>query len=196
MTETTDATTTPGDPLAEPTDRDLLAAHVAGDAYAFGTLFSRHADRLWTLALRTCGNPADAADALQDAAVSAFRKAAGFRGEAAVSTWLHRVVVNACLDRLRYLSRRAASELPDDSRLPVTAHVDPVEERETRLAVAEALGRLSADQRAAVVLIDMEGYSVDEAAKLLGCAPGTVKSRCSRARAKLAVLLGDLMREA
>ena len=78
------------------TDAELLAAHVGGDPVAFTTVISRHRDRLWAVALRTMGDPDDAADALQDALLAAHRGAAGFRGEAAVTTWLHRVVVNAC----------------------------------------------------------------------------------------------------
>src|ERR1700750_273957 len=88
-----------------PADHELLRRHVAGDADAFGELFRRHRDRLWAVALRTVCDPDEAADALQDAMVSAFRRAADFRGESAVTTWLHRIVVNASLDRLR---RRAA----------------------------------------------------------------------------------------
>ena len=86
-------------------DRALLERHIAGDADAFGTLVQRHRDRLWRIALRTLGDPEDAADAVQEALLSAYRSAAGFRGEAAVTTWLHRIVVNACLDLAR---RRAA----------------------------------------------------------------------------------------
>ncbi|MEJ7726013.1 MAG: sigma-70 family RNA polymerase sigma factor, partial [Actinomycetes bacterium] len=90
-----------------------MARHVEGDADAFGELFRRHRDRLWAVALRTLGNPDDAADALQDAMVSAFRRAASYRGDAAVTTWLHRVVVNACLDRVRREAIRAADPLPE-----------------------------------------------------------------------------------
>ena len=179
------------------TDADLLAAHVAGDAAAFGELFARHSDRLWTLALRTTGNPADAADALQDALVSAFRRAGTFRGDAAVTTWLHRIVVNACLDRLRRLRTRRTAELPGDDSPQVAAleAPDPLEARERQVLVHDALNQVSADQRAAIVLVDMEGYSVEDAARILGCAPGTVKSRCSRGRAKLATLLRDLLED-
>src|SRR3984885_10261296 len=88
-----------------PSDQELLRRHVAGDNEAFGELFRRHRDRLWAVALRTVCDPEEAADALQDAMVSAFRRAGDFRGESAVTTWLHRIVVNASLDRLR---RRAA----------------------------------------------------------------------------------------
>ncbi|WP_051485811.1 RNA polymerase sigma factor SigM [Nocardioides sp. J54] len=195
----------------ERTDVDLLAAHVAGDAAAFGTLFARHRDRLWAVALRTCGDPETAADGLQDGLVAAFRRAGSFRGDAAVTTWLHRVVVNACLDRLRAQKVRRAEPLPEDvdgprplrpvAGDPVGPGVptDPADHSlasERRRVVLSALGELSPEQRAAVVLVDMEGYSVAEAAQVLDCAEGTVKSRCSRARARLAVLLADVLDDA
>ena len=190
------ASSPPGPPPAQLTDGELLAAHVDGDPDAFAVLVRRHQDRLWAVALRVMRNPEDAADALQDAYIAAFRRAGSFRGDAAVTTWLHRVVVNACLDRLRSLKVRAADALPEDpDRSPVLgvdAPADPVEEAEQRDEVLAALGRLNADQRAALVLVDMQGYSVEEAATILGCAPGTVKSRCARGRAKLAPLLAHL----
>src|SRR5215469_17831122 len=81
----------PGDP--DISDNELLRRHVAGDGEAFGKLFLRHKDRLWAVALRTLGDAEEAADALQDAMISAFRQASGFRGDSAVTTWLHRIVV-------------------------------------------------------------------------------------------------------
>src|SRR6204780_1159989 len=84
-----------------PSDIDLLRRHAAGDSEAFGELFRRHRDRLWAVALRTVCDPEEAADALQDAMISAFRRAGDFRGDSAVTTWLHRIVVNASLDLLR-----------------------------------------------------------------------------------------------
>src|SRR6267154_5649077 len=94
-------------------DRELLARHAAGDPDAFGELFRRHRDRLWSVALRTLGDPEEAADALQDAMLSAYRAAGSFRGDAAVTTWLHRVVVNACLDRIRRRGTRPTVPLPE-----------------------------------------------------------------------------------
>ncbi len=82
-------------------DAELLAAHVAGDRYAFEELFYRHHRQLHRVARLTSRSPEDAEDALQDAMVSAHRSAGSFRHDAAVSSWLHRIVVNACLDRLR-----------------------------------------------------------------------------------------------
>src|SRR2546429_9627444 len=91
-----------------PADHELLRRHVAGDAEAFGELFRRHRDRLWAVALRTLCDPEEAADALQDAMVSAFRRAADFRGEAAAPPWLPRIAGNASLDRLRRPAARPA----------------------------------------------------------------------------------------
>jgi len=197
----------PGEESAERDDRALVAAHVAGDPEAFGTLFHRHRDRLWAVALRTTGDPEEAADALQDALIAAFRRADSYRGDAAVTTWLHRVVVNACLDRLRRRKVRSADPLPDDlddrstrtgdavgSSDPVPDPADLAVDAERRRAVLAALATLPLDQRAALVLVDMEGFSVAEAAAVLDCAPGTVKSRCSRGRARLLPLLVGLAR--
>lgn len=184
-------------------DHALLAAHLAGDHDAFGVLFSRHRDRLWAVALRTAGDRDEAADALQDAMVSAFRRADSFRGDSAVTTWLHRIVVNACLDRLRRRRSRTTEPLPDDldeharrgSLAPTGSHDDPVDlvlDEERRTAVLRALDSLPPDQRAALVLVDMQGYSVAEAAAVLDCPTGTVKSRCFRGRARLAPLLAGV----
>ena len=187
---------------ADRSDAELLRAHVDGDPEAFGVLFNRHRDRLWAVALRTTGNHEDAADGLQDGLVAAYRRAASFRGDAAVTTWLHRVVVNACLDRLRAARVRRAEPVPDDLEeyagrggIAAPTAPDPADlsvHAERRRAVLAALGTLPPEQRAALVLVDMEGYPVAEVAAMLGCPPGTVKSRCSRGRARLAVLLGVL----
>lgn len=181
----------------ELSDAELLRIHVAGDATAFQTLFLRHRDRLWAVALRTMHDREEASDALQDAMVSAFRRAGSFRGDSAVTSWLHRIVVNACLDRIRRNRVRRAQPLEpgDDRDLNLVASDDPtigVESAELADAVQQALGHINADQRAALVLVDMEGMSVEEASVALGVPKGTVKSRCARGRARLAVLLEPL----
>jgi RNA polymerase sigma-70 factor (ECF subfamily) len=196
-----------GEDAGARSDADLLAAHVAGDPDAFATLFARHRDRLWAVALRTMGNSHDAADGLQDGLVAAYRRADSFRGDAAVTTWLHRVVVNACLDRIRAAKVRRADTLPDDlderrdrgSSYTSTGQADDPEQAaiadERRRAVLAALATLPAEQRAALVLVDMEGYPVAEVAVMLDCAEGTVKSRCARGRERLAGLLRDRLAE-
>lgn len=172
-------------------DRALLAAHLAGDGQAFGTLVAHHRDRLWAVALRTLGDREEAADAVQDALLSAYRSAATYRGEAKVTTWLHRVVVNACLDRVRRRKARPSVPLPEGGEEPASRR-DELGERETAMEVEQALAALPDDQRAAIVLVDLQGMPVDEAARALGVPAGTVKSRCSRGRARLAVSLGHL----
>lgn len=176
-----------GDIQRERSDAELLAAHVAGDRHAFGELFLRHQRQLHRLARLTTRTPEDAEDALQDAMLSAHRGAGAFRHDAAVGSWLHRIVVNACLDRLRRIKAHPTVPLED-----VYAVADRTAQVETAMMVQRALMRLPVEQRAAVVAVDMQGYSVADTAALLGVAEGTVKSRCARARMRLAELLGYL----
>jgi RNA polymerase sigma-70 factor, ECF subfamily len=205
--------------MDEPPDAELLRRHIEGDAEAFGKLFQRHKDRLWSVALRTVSDPEEAADALQEAMISAFRRAGDFRGDAAVTTWLHRIVVNAAVDRLRRRSNRIVSWSGDGETLEaLAAHgtpgsqagpgsppigpatgsathlpvADPADAIETRLDVDAALRMLPPQQRAALVLVDMLGYPVAEVAEILGVSAGTVKSRCARGRARLLPHLSHL----
>ncbi|NUS18021.1 MAG: RNA polymerase sigma factor SigM [Streptomyces sp.] len=184
-------------PLGEAEDADLLARHVAGEADAFGELVRRHRDRLWAVALRTLGDREEAADAVQDALVSAFRAAHTFRGQSAVTTWLHRITVNACLDRARRAATRRTAAMAEDDSLE--AHLEPhesaeapAEREELHRELLTALATLPAEQRAALVLVDMQGYPVAEAAAMLAVPEGTVKSRCARGRARLLPLLTHL----
>jgi len=170
-------------------DRALMAAHVAGDARAFDELVRRHRQRMWAVAVRTLRDPEDASDAVQDACLSAYRAAASYRGDARVTTWLHRIVVNACLDRARRQAVRPLVPMPEQA--PADPR-DRLAERETSLIVEEGLAALPEDQRLAIVLVDLQGLSVAEAAAVLEVPEGTVKSRCFRGRARLAVLLGHL----
>jgi RNA polymerase sigma-70 factor (ECF subfamily) len=173
-------------PTQMPTDSELLSAHVDGDPNAFGELVRRHRDRLWSVALRTLGDREEAADAVQEALLSAFRRADTFRGEAAVTTWLHRIVVNACLDRVR---RRAARPTTPLAEFDPPQRGDEFSATEQRLDVARALAELPEAQRVALVLVDMQGLPVAEVAQITGVPEGTVKSRCARGRAALAPLL-------
>jgi RNA polymerase sigma-70 factor, ECF subfamily len=189
-----------------PPDAELLQLHLAGDQNAFGTLFLRHKERLWAVALRIVCDPDDAADALQDAMISAFRRAADFRGDSAVTTWLHRIVVNASLDLLRRkASARSVSWSGDPDELAVpepraegpgaasaSVRAGRADAIDTRLDVDAALQALPPPQRAALVLVDMLGYSVADAAVILDISEGTVKSRCARGRTRLVPYLSHL----
>jgi len=188
----------PGSDGERPSDAELLRRHVAGDTEAFGELFRRHRDRLWAVALRTVCDPEEAADAVQDAMVSAFRRAADFRGESAVTTWLHRIVVNASLDRLRRKAVRPAVSIADEQAFEaLVAHgSDAARATDTRLDIAAALRILPPEQRAALVLVDMLGYSVEDAAAVMNTSAGTIKSRCARGRARLLPHVAHLRGEA
>jgi RNA polymerase sigma-70 factor, ECF subfamily len=180
--------------VGAPSDAELLAAHRSGDPHAFGELVARYRNRLWGIAVRTLHHPEDAADVVQEALVSAYRRAGTYRGEASVRTWLHRILVNACIDRLRKDSRH--------NTVPLLPDVEPRERRPdvavdvvTRLSVVDALAELPTHQRVAVVLVDVQGWPVDEVAEVLEVPVGTVKSRCARGRVRLGALLGHLREE-
>jgi RNA polymerase sigma-70 factor, ECF subfamily len=182
--------------IGEPTgvgadEAELLRRHLAGDPDAFNEIVRLHRDRLWAVALRTLGDPDEAADALQDALISAMRHAASFRGDSMLSTWLHRIVVNACLDRLRRRAARPTVALPDDDHVPAALR-DEYADRDVAADVHAALATLPYEQRAAIVLVDIEGYPVGDVAAMLDVPTGTVKSRCARGRAKLVPLLAHL----
>jgi RNA polymerase sigma-70 factor, ECF subfamily len=176
-----------------PPDAELLRQHVLGDPQAFGELFRRHRDRLWAVALRTTGDPEEAADALQDGMLSAFRRAGDFRGDSAVTTWLHRIVVNACLDRLRRRAVRPAVMVGSTEALEALSGVaKDAPDSAVKLDIDAALRVLPPPQRAALVLVDMLGFSVADAAAILDISQGTVKSRCARSRARLLPYLEHL----
>ncbi|GGU81055.1 RNA polymerase sigma factor SigM [Streptomyces albospinus] len=188
---------TDSDEASTPTDADLLALHVKGDPDAFGEIVRRHRDRLWAVALRTLSDREEAADAVQDALVSAYRAAHSFRGQSAVTTWLHRITVNACLDRARKAASRRTSPVAETERLeqllePEESAALPAERQDLHRELLIALRTLPEEQRAALVLVDMQGYPVAEAAAILDVPTGTVKSRCARGRARLLPLVTHL----
>ncbi|HLE76826.1 MAG TPA: sigma-70 family RNA polymerase sigma factor [bacterium] len=169
----------------------LLAASRRGDLTAYDELVGAYQDRVYQLTYRVTGNPEDAWDAAQEAFVKAFRALKAFRGDAAFSTWLHRIAVNAALDIIR---RRPPALDPLDAAAAVTTEsVDRmVEQRELQRAIHRAIASLPPDQRVAVVLRDVQGFSYGEIAAVLQVPVGTVRSRLSRARDALRHALADL----
>jgi RNA polymerase sigma-70 factor, ECF subfamily len=189
-----------GDAARRVDDHTLLSRHVEGDPDAFDELVRRHRNRLWAVALRTLGDREEAADAVQDALISAYRAAHTFRGQSAVTTWLHRITVNACLDRARKTAARRTSPVAEPERLeqllePHESAAVPAERQDLHRQLLAALAELPAEQRAALVLVDMQGYPVAEAAQVLDVPIGTIKSRCARGRARLLPLLKHLRPE-
>ncbi len=183
-----------GDDLTDQRPADLhsavLAAARRGDARAFAEILQHHDRELRLLAFRLLGDRAEAEDALQDAAIKAYRALSTFKGRSAVGTWLHRIVYTTCLDHLR---RRPAPLEPPV--LPAQEPVDPKPDPLDRLVAWEqleaALGALPPDQRVALLLIDQEGYDYRTAGEIIGIPAGTVSSRVSTARTTVRRLLGD-----
>jgi RNA polymerase sigma-70 factor (ECF subfamily) len=166
-----------------------------GDSEAFAELVRRHEGRVYSIALRMTGREEDARDAAQDAFVSAYRKLSSFRGDAAFTTWLHRVTVNATYDLLRKRSRapEPVPEVPEPIGAPVD---DPSGRVAQEIDVREALALVPEEYRAVLVLRDMEDLPIGEVAEILGLPVGTVKSRCHRARVALGrILAGETERE-
>lgn len=172
-------------------DRELVRRSVAGDPGAFTTLVERHRDRLYRVCFRILGDADDAADAVQDAFLSALRKLGTFRGDAMFSTWLHRIGVNACYDILR---KRARS--------PMLRAIEPGEAQELGEAVGDHADQVSGsrdaaaalllvpeDFRVALVLADVEDLPYERIAQILDVPVGTVKSRVHRGRIALAAAM-------
>lgn len=165
-------------------DLGLLAARVArGDAEAFRTIVDLTRAPMYRLASRLCGDLGDAEDALQEAYVDAYRALAEGRwdGRAKLQTWLYRIVTNACLDLLRRREQGPRDRISEP-------RFDGLVSAEARLALRELddlMATLPAAERAALVLVSVEGLSAREAAEALGCSEGAIEQRLVRARASL-----------
>jgi RNA polymerase sigma-70 factor (ECF subfamily) len=168
--------------LIEVEDKQLLKLYIDGEIEALSELFRRHNSKMKTIAYRITKNNADAEDVVQNALISVMRAAHKFRGEAAVSTWLFRIVTNAAIDKLRSIKAHPLYELPKD--LPLLT--SEISVKDLSLDLVQALKSLPENQRNVVLLIDVAGWTIADVAQKLKCAPGTVKSRCHRAHAKLA----------
>src|SRR5437588_6891343 len=179
------------DPVAdEATDPELVARAAEGDRLAFAVLVRRHERRVYNLAYRILGREEDARDATQDAFLVAMRKLSSFRGDAAFTTWLHRVTVNACYDILRKRKREPALEPVDVPDAGSIAH-DHAESTAASIDVQRALLLVPPEFRAALVLHDIQDLAYEDVAEALGVPVGTGKSRIHRGRVALARALGE-----
>jgi RNA polymerase sigma-70 factor (ECF subfamily) len=174
--------------VTEP-DAILLRRAREGDAAAFGGLVERHQTRVYAVCLRILADPDEARDASQEAFITAYRKLGQFRGDAAFTTWLHRIAVNACYDELRRAKRRPrlhAVEPDDRAPEPGSPSPDPADEVAGTIDVVRALAEIPEDFRVVLVLADVEDMAYDEIARVLEVPVGTVKSRVHRGRIALA----------
>lgn len=171
-------------------DADLLPAAQAGDRGALDALLRRHEQQLHALCRRITGDPTDALDALQEAMIAIVRGLPRFDGRSKVSTWMHRVATNACLDELRRRRRRPAGALPEVEEATPDGAPALDESIADRTTLDHALAALPVEFRAPVVLRDVLGHDYAEIASILAIPPGTVRSRIARGRAQLARELG------
>ena len=175
-------------------DMALVERCRAGDLAAFEELYRAHAGKLFSVACRMIGNRTDAEDLLQEIFLSAHRKLDGFRGEAALGTWLYRLATNHCLDYLRSRAARTdqLTDALDEEPGQFTAGSPGLAEQTvTRMDLERALARLPEGCRAAFVLHDVQGLEHREVAQALGIAEGTSKSQVHKARQRLRTLLSE-----
>jgi RNA polymerase sigma-70 factor, ECF subfamily len=175
-------------------DEDLVRRYLGGETRAFAILVERHEPRVYNVCLRILGNREDARDAAQDAFLSALRKLGQFRGDAAFTTWLHRVAVNACYDVLRKQQRQPMLRLVGDDEGPMPEPGPPTPDHADEIAgtsdAAACLAKVPEEFRVALVLADVQDLAYEEIARILDVPVGTVKSRVHRGRIALARAMG------
>jgi RNA polymerase sigma-70 factor (ECF subfamily) len=175
-----------------PAVRALVELACAGDTCAFETLVRKRTDAMYRLSLAITGNETDAADALQESLIGAWRHLPELRDADRFEVWLERIVVNACRMSIRARSRRTVREIPIADLEPEAGRTG---ERDDAAALRVAIGGLSADYRAVLALHYFEDRPVNEIAAILGIPAGTAKSRLFNARAALVRALEALERE-
>ena len=168
-------------------DEELMRAYLDGEKGAIALLLTRRRDWMWSVARKTVRDNTIAEDAVQEAMTAVFRKAHTFRSESKVSTWMYMIVQNACIDLLRKESVRP--QLSESEESGIIESRSFADESDTKIVMTQALATLPEDQRIALTMTIMEGYSIDEVAQIAGVAPGTIKSRCSRGKEALATYL-------
>jgi len=173
-------------------DVALLERFKGGDVAAFDELVRAHEDRVFAVCLRMMGDREAALDAVQETFLTVLRKADRFEARAAFSTWLYRVAVNTCYDQLRKAKRRRADPLPETSDVADPSTDDRLAAAEIRPDIEAALLELAVEFRSAVVLVDLQGLSLEQAGHALDVPVGTIKSRLFRGRKQLATSLGNL----
>jgi RNA polymerase sigma-70 factor (ECF subfamily) len=162
-------------------ERDLIDRARAGDMTAFEAIYRMHSPTVYALCLRlSAGVGSDATELLQDVFVRAWRGLASFRGDSALSSWLHRLTVNAMLERARGNSRRLARVIPIEEESGFDAP-SMLEDPDLRMDLESAIAQLPEGARVAFVLHDIEGFQHQEIAAQLGVATGTIKAQVHRA---------------
>ncbi|AWB82877.1 RNA polymerase subunit sigma [Corynebacterium yudongzhengii] len=170
------------------TDDELVEDFLDGDVRAFRIIIERHRARLIAVARRYAANEDDAQDIMQETWLKASTSLDGYRAEAKLTTWLHRIVSNQGYDFVHHRSRRERPVLDEEDtahRMQTKLSHTPHEHVVNTMLMQQILAKVPEYQRTALVLVDMLGHDVSSAARALGVRPGTVKSRRARARAVL-----------
>ena len=170
----------------------LIDRYLGGDIEAFNDLMEAHEDRVFAICLRMLRDREAALDVTQDTFLTVFRKVDRYKATAAFSTWLYRVTVNTCYDYLRRQKRKQADRLPETHDVADPSSQDKFEAVDVRPQIEAALAGLSLDFRTAIVLVDLQGMSIEQASGTLQVPTGTIKSRLFRARKQLSQSLGNL----
>jgi RNA polymerase sigma-70 factor (ECF subfamily) len=175
-------------------DATLVESARAGDRRAIDELLARYQERIYRFGLRMCGDEESAREVLQETMLSAFKNLPGFRGDAALSTWLYQIARSFCIKQRRGVRPSA----PLDADLPAPAPAPDMELHAHQIgqALAAAIAALPADQREVLVLRDVEGLSAQEAADVVGIEVAALKSRLHRARLALRARLTGVLAEA
>ena len=170
-------------------DEELMHDYLAGEKNAIAILLERRRDWMWSVARKTVRDTAIAEDAVQEAMTAVFRKAHTFRSESKVTTWMYMIVQNACIDLLRKESIRP--QLTESDEAGIQESTSFADQSDTKVIITQALTTLPDDQRLALTMTIIEGYTTAEAAEIAGVAQGTIKSRCARGKEALAAYLGE-----
>jgi RNA polymerase sigma-70 factor, ECF subfamily len=178
----------------------LLRRCMSNDPDACSELFAQYNRKIYNTAYRILGEEASAEDALQETLLNVYRGISSFRGDSKVSTWISRITINVCLGMLRKGKARQFSELEDESVVDLPAEsspfVDPLAHaslEELKTFVQEAFGRMSERQGLVVRLHDMEGNTIQEISKIIGCPAGTVKSRLFYGRQEFKAIFSSIV---
>ena len=169
-------------------EKDLIKLAINGNVTAFEELIRQQERIAYNLAYRMLGNEQDAFDATQEAFLRAYLNISKFKGESAFSTWIYRIVHNACLDEIRKRKNApitAGDEESAEIYVEASTPDDELSRKDTQLQIIDALSALAPQWREIVILRDVQGFSYNEIAEILQCSIGTVKSRVNRARIKL-----------
>jgi len=187
-------------------ETSLIEQSKAGNIESFEKLIADHQKKAFNIAYRVLGNLEDANDVTQEALIKAYRGIKNFNGKSSFSTWLYTIVNNACIDFIRknrktnltYLDREYETE-ESSYKLQVYNHEETPEElfekKEVKRIVHEAINRLSYEHKRIIVLRDIQQFAYQEIAEILNCSEGTVKSRISRARKNLKILIMEKLED-